>query len=156
MIIPGDLEEALTGVYIDPSDYLHPTWLPTGPNGNVVYMNFWATWCGYCVQEMPQLDEIYNMYKDMDYIHIHHDVGESKTTVVNWINSHDFEATFWTLDPTNAYWNLTRPWNGGSGGIPQHLVFDRDGRCRGQRVGGIGSVGIEPINKYLRELVPFD
>ncbi len=152
MIIPGSLEEALTSEIIDPASFKYPL---EGPNGNVVYINIWATWCGYCVQEMPQLDTLFEMYNAGDYIHIHHDIGESKTTVVNWINSHEFDATYWTLDPTSAYWNLTRPWNGGSGGIPQHLVFDRDGRCRGARVGGIGSVGIEPIDKYLRELVPY-
>src|ERR1700741_5530253 len=43
--------------------------------GQVVMVNFWATWCGPCQQEMPLLDQMYKKYKPAGFtlIRVHVD-----------------------------------------------------------------------------------
>ncbi len=35
--------------------------------GNVLMLNFWAIWCGPCIAEIPELNEIYEKYRDREF-----------------------------------------------------------------------------------------
>jgi len=36
--------------------------------GKVVFLNFWATWCGPCKEEMPSMEELSKKFKEKDFV----------------------------------------------------------------------------------------
>lgn len=59
--------------------------------GQIIVLNFWATWCGYCVEEMPLLNE---MDKRDDITVVAISVGEDAETVKKYIEEggYDFDV----------------------------------------------------------------
>jgi peroxiredoxin len=47
--------------------------------GQVVMINFWASWCGPCRQEMPLLDQLYQRYQPMGFTLLGVNVEEDST-----------------------------------------------------------------------------
>jgi thiol-disulfide isomerase/thioredoxin len=57
----------------------------SGLKGQVVMMNFWATWCGPCRQEMPLLESIYKQYKDKGFTLLGVNVEPDPKLADNWL-----------------------------------------------------------------------
>ncbi|NBI06256.1 TlpA family protein disulfide reductase [Senegalia massiliensis] len=53
--------------------------------GKIVLINFWATWCTYCDEEMPDLEKLYNDNKNDDFVVLAVDVGEEESLVRDYI-----------------------------------------------------------------------
>lgn len=60
--------------------------------GKKVMINFWATWCKFCVQEMPDLMKLQDAHKD-DLVILYVNVGESKDKVQEFIDEHKLTGT---------------------------------------------------------------
>lgn len=63
--------------------------------GKEVFLNFWATWCPPCQVEMPDLEKLYQKYKnDKDFVILTINVGESKDKVESYVkdNNYNFEV----------------------------------------------------------------
>ena len=57
-----------------------------------VIINFWATWCKFCVKEMPDLMKLQEEYKD-DLVVLYINVGESKEDVKEFIEDEKLSGT---------------------------------------------------------------
>lgn len=60
--------------------------------GKKVMINFWATWCKFCVQEMPDLMKLQEAHKD-DLVILYVNVGESKEKVQEFIDEQKLTGT---------------------------------------------------------------
>jgi peroxiredoxin len=92
--------------------------------GKTVLLNFWATWCAPCREEMPQLKALYDEFKDKGLEVIAIDYSESAEIARKYFDEHKY--TFRSLlDPGRAADNKY-----GAGGIPKVVLIDKDGIVR--------------------------
>ncbi len=93
--------------------------------GKIVILNFWATWCGYCIQEMPELNALHKqLEKDGDAVILAIDSKEDVKTVSNYISSANIELKVLT-DVDGEVTNLYTPY--GIQGYPTTFIVNPDG-----------------------------
>lgn len=99
--------------------------------GKVVVLNFWATWCGPCVEEMPSLVQLQQRFKDkgVSVVGISIDVdGDAYHKFLK-----DYKVDFLTVrDPDQKTSNLygTFKW-------PETYIIDRGGIVRRKFIGPV-------------------
>ncbi|MEJ1962497.1 MAG: TlpA disulfide reductase family protein [Gammaproteobacteria bacterium] len=57
----------------------------SGYKGQVVMINFWATWCGPCREEMPLLESIYKQYKNKNFTLLSVNVEPDSKGATDWL-----------------------------------------------------------------------
>lgn len=101
-------------------------------NGKVVLLNFWATWCGPCVGEMPAFEKLYGEYKEEVAI-LAVNCVEDKDTVDQFISDNGY--TFPIAYDVDGAVNMKYP----TAGIPYTLVIDQDGIVKNIYLGADGA-----------------
>lgn len=98
--------------------------------GKVLIVNFWATWCPPCREEMPSMERAWNKVKDKNVVMLAIDVGEDIDTVDSFIN--DYPVTFPILLDTDS--KVARKWP--VIGLPSTFIVDTEGRMVYRAIGG--------------------
>jgi len=98
--------------------------------GKVIFLNFWATWCGPCKEEMPSMEELYQQFKSKDFIFLTISVDyEKKEIVKEFIGKHRYTFPV-LLDPECATLDLFQV-----KGIPTTFLIDKKGIMIGKATG---------------------
>ena len=92
--------------------------------GNVVLINFWASWCGPCREEMPLLNSLHNKYEPLGFavfgVNVEEDIDQAKAFL------RDFPVDFPVLlDNTNR---VSKQYEVIA--MPTTIMVDRDGNLR--------------------------
>jgi len=92
--------------------------------GQVVLLNFWASWCGPCRQEMPILNAINKKYEALGFTVLGINVDLKSEKAVNYLK--DTPVNFPVLyDPTSKVSELYSV-----SAMPSTAIIDRDGNVR--------------------------
>ena len=114
--------------------------------GQVVLINFWASWCNPCRQELPLLNKIYARYRAAGFMLLAVNVDD---------NQKDAEAMLKRLDlrfPTLFDGNKNVAKLYGVDTMPVTLLIDRDGRVRYVHRGYYGGYE-QKYEQQVRELL---
>lgn len=99
------------------------------PRGKPLLVNFWATWCGPCREEFPDLVKIDQQYKGkLEFFTVSLDfVEELNTGVPNFLSEMKAEMPTYLLtsaDENNLISSISKDW---TGALPFTLLFNEKG-----------------------------
>ena len=110
--------------------------------GKTVVVNFWATWCGPCCEELPYFDELYKNYDDdIAVIAVHSDLVTDD--VEGYLALYDYEMPF-ALDTDGSVIAAF----GGSTMLPQTVIIDENGMVT---YNAVGSLNYEKLESLIKE-----
>jgi thiol-disulfide isomerase/thioredoxin len=92
--------------------------------GQVVMINFWASWCGPCRQEMPLLEQLHKKYKPMGFTMVGVNVEPDSSKAVDWLKATPvtFPILFDTKSEVSKLYSVQ--------GMPSTVIVDRKGNLR--------------------------
>ena len=114
--------------------------------GKPVLLNFWASWCGPCVYEMPYIQQAHDEWAGKGLMVFAVNQGESLSRVRKFLEEHNFSMPV-LLDTNIEVGQKYRVV-----GIPTTYFIDKDGVIKGKKVGTFLSK--EELEDYLKLIVP--
>lgn len=116
--------------------------------GTPVVLNFWATWCGYCKDEMPYFQEASENFSDDQVkilmINMTDGRNETKESALQYMKNNNYTMKL-LLDIDQEVARGFRV-----SGIPRTIFIDKDGYIRHDQVGKIDA---KTLNTKIEELV---
>jgi thiol-disulfide isomerase/thioredoxin len=115
--------------------------------GKVVVMNFWATWCGPCVKEMPDFEKLAESLSEEKFSLITVNFGEKADRIKPFLKKIGVNVPV-LLDPDMG---TSKAWV--KSGLPTTYVIDAEQNIRYQVLGAM-EWGSPEMEDKLRELLP--
>ena len=116
--------------------------------GDVVMVNFWATWCGPCRQEMPLLDELYSRYQRVGFSLLGVNIDDNSSKAMDMVSELgvSFPVLFDSRKEVSKLYEVEA--------MPVTVLIDREGTVRYVHHGykpGYEDKYLDQIRSLLRE-----
>lgn len=98
--------------------------------GKLVFLNFFATWCGPCREEMPGMERLFRTHQDKGFVVLAVNMEESAKTIRPFVQQLKLSFPI-VLDTQGA---VTRDY--GVRALPVSFLIGRDGNIRWRAIGG--------------------
>ncbi len=126
------------------------SWTWETMRGKVVLIDFWATWCGPCVDEIPQIKETHDKYREAGFavVGVSLDGGDKNA----FLKECEDLGIDWPQIFDGKGWNTALARSFGIWGVPTPVLIDRDGRV----VAVHGEARGDRLEEKVAELVEAD
>lgn len=128
----------ITGITLDGEDLN----FPAAFEGKIVLVDFWATWCGPCVAEFPNMKRLYETYHPHGFEIVGISLDDEKTPVDEFVQTHDIPwcIVFTPRAEDQRGWDDANAARYGISGIPTMILVGEDGNvisltARGHNLG---------------------
>jgi peroxiredoxin len=101
--------------------------------GKYVLVDFWASWCGPCRRENPNVVEAYNKYKNKNFTILGVSLDQEKS---EWLKAIQHDDLSWTHVSDLKYWNSKAVSIFNFNGIPFNVLVDPEGKIIAQSLRG--------------------
>jgi len=121
--------------------------LRTNPTGKVLLVNFWATWCGPCLTEFPDLENTYRMFRrrDFDLVTVSTNLPDEKAGVMKLLQAQhasNRNLQFATEDTYGLQAAFDPHWEAG---VPYTMVIAPGGKVLYQKQGEVDILEVRRV-----------
>ncbi|MBS0028566.1 redoxin domain-containing protein [Chitinophaga sp. 22321] len=131
---PGFTQNDVSGHPVNLSDF----------NGRYVLIDFWASWCGPCRGENPNVVKAYQQFKDKGFTILGISLDQDKEA---WVKAIEADKLAWTQVSDLKFWKNAVALQYGIRSIPANLLLDKNGKIIARDLRG------EALEKKLAELM---
>lgn len=120
-------------------------------SGQVVIVNFWASWCQPCREEAAYLEKTWRKYKDQGVVFIGVDYADTEKAALAYIQ--EFDITY--LNGPDMQTRISQAYN--IQGVPETFFIAKNGELRGVQIGPLATPQLDTkIEELLAEAYPSD